>query len=159
MIFLKSYTINAQAIKGNNWTAKKVKETYIVSIQDKSSVMGALMDFIITQKIKAGQITGIGAVNEATLRFFDPTTKKYVDKIFEEQMEVSNLSGNVSEVNGLPMLHLHITLGRRDYSAVAGHLLEAKIRGAGEFFVYPLDNKVVKVKNNEVGLNFYDFNQ
>ncbi|WP_282636486.1 MULTISPECIES: PPC domain-containing DNA-binding protein [Bacteroidota] len=157
LFILTTGTMNAQNLKGKNWTARKVDSTYIVSIADKSSLLESLTDFVVTQKITAGQITGIGATNQATLRFFDPQTKKYVDKTFREQMEISNLSGNISEVEGKAMLHLHITLGRSDYTALAGHLLDAKIRGAGEFFVYPLNSNVVKVKNEEVGLNFYDF--
>lgn len=150
-------TTNAQTLNGEHWAAKRVEDAYIVSIPDKSSLVEALNDFVIAQKIKAGQITGVGASNEAILRFFNPATKKYVDKTFAEQMEISNLSGNISEVDGKPKLHLHVTLGRRDYTALTGHLLDAKIRGAGEFFVYPIDAKVVKVKNEEVGLDFYDF--
>ncbi|MBL7736940.1 MAG: hypothetical protein JNL51_15895 [Chitinophagaceae bacterium] len=84
-----------------------------------------------------------------------PVTKKYVDKTFSEQMEISNLSGNISEVQG--KLMLHVTLGRRDYTALADQLLDASIRGAGEFFVYSVNSKVIKVKNEAVGLNFYDF--
>lgn len=74
-------------------------------------------------------------------------------------MEISNLTGNISEVDGAPVLHMHITLGRSDYSALAGHLMDAKIRGAGEFFVYPLDTRIFKVKNEDVGLNLYDFDR
>ncbi|KMQ65305.1 hypothetical protein ACM39_16635 [Chryseobacterium sp. FH2] len=153
IILLKATNMNAQNLKGNNWSARKVESTYIVSVTDKSSVLDALTDFVISQKIRAGQIAGIGA----TLRIFEPVTKKYVDKTFNEQMKISNLSGNISEVEGKPMLHLHVTLGRKDYTGLAGHLLDAKIRGAGEFFVYPISSKVIKVKNEAVGLNFYDF--
>ncbi|WP_411247006.1 PPC domain-containing DNA-binding protein [Chryseobacterium proteolyticum] len=144
-------------LKGNNWTAKKVNSTYIVSVKNHSGIVEALTDFVINQDIKSGEITGIGAVSEATLRYFVPSTKKYVDKTFNEQMEVSNISGNVSELNGQPLLHLHITLGRQDYTALAGHLLDAKICGAGEFIFYPLDTRILKVKDVEVGINFYDF--
>lgn len=146
-----------QNYKGNHWTARKVDQTYIVSLQNESGIVEALTDFVTSQHIEAGQITGIGAVSEVTLRFFDPATKKYVDKTFNEQMEVTNISGNVSEMDGKPLLHLHITLGRQDYTALAGHLLDAKIRGAGEFIFYPLPTKVIKMKNEEVGINFYDF--
>jgi len=116
-----------------------------------------LTDFVLNQNIKSGQVTGIGAVNEATLRFFDFSTKDYVDKKFDEQMEVTNISGNVSLLDDKPLLHLHITLGRQDYSAIAGHLLDAKIRGAGEFFFYPLTIEIHKFKNEDIGINFYDF--
>ena len=40
--------------------------------------------------------------------------------------------------DGKPFLHIHVTLGRSDYSAIAGHLLTAKINGAGEFWVEDL---------------------
>ncbi|SFT14441.1 hypothetical protein SAMN05660206_11511 [Sphingobacterium wenxiniae] len=149
--------LNAQNLQGKNWTARKVENTYVVSIADKSGIVDALTDFVVSQKIKAGQIVGLGAANEATLRFFNPETKKYVDKTFREQLEITNLTGNISEVENKPVLHLHITLGRDDYTALAGHLLDAKIRGAAEFFVYPVDSRIVKTKNEEVGLNFYDF--
>lgn len=144
-------------LEGKGWTARKVDGTYIVSLNDKTSVLEDLTDFVTSQKITAGSITGIGAVNEATLRFFDPKTKNYVDKKFEEQMEVSNFTGNISIVSDKPMLHLHVTLGRSDYTALAGHLLDAKIRGAGELYIYPVDSKIIKIKNENVGLNFYDF--
>ncbi|QXU50130.1 DNA-binding protein [Chryseobacterium sp. D764] len=143
--------------KGNHWSARKVDHIYIVSLDNRSNIAEALTDFIQSQNILAGEVTGIGAVSEATLRFFNPSTKKYVDKTFKEQMEVTNISGNISEIEGKPTLHLHITLGREDYTALAGHLLEAKIQGAAEFIIYPLDTRVVKIKNEEIGINLYDF--
>ncbi|WP_426482799.1 PPC domain-containing DNA-binding protein [Chryseobacterium sp. R2ACT005] len=143
--------------KGNHWSARKVDHIYIVSLDNHSNIAEALTDFIQNRNIQAGEVTGIGAVSEATLRFFNPSTKKYVDKTFKEQMEVTNISGNISEIEGKPTLHLHITLGREDYTALAGHLLEAKIQGAAEFIIYPLDTRVVKIKNEEIGINLYDF--
>jgi uncharacterized protein len=149
--------MDTQNFKGNNWSARKVDQIYIVSVKDGSGIVDALTDFVKSQNILAGEITGIGAVSEATLRFFRPSDKNYADKTFNEQMEMTNISGNVSEIEGKPVLHLHITLGREDYTALAGHLLDAKIRGAGEFIFYPLNTRLVKVKNEEVGINFYDF--
>lgn len=119
--------------------------------------MNALTDFVKDQNILAGEVTGIGAVDEATLRFFKPSDKNYVDKTFNEQMEATNISGNVSVIEGKPVLHLHITLGREDYSALAGHLLDARISGAGEFIFYPLNTRAVKIKDEDAGINFYDF--
>src|SRR5436309_13691668 len=123
-----SVTMNAQTLQGNHWTAKRVEGAYTVSIEDRASILDALTGFITSQKIQPGQVTGVGATNEATLRFFDPRSKKYVGKTFNEQMEISNLSGNISQAEGKLLLHLHITLGRKDYTALA------KIRGAAEFF-------------------------
>ncbi len=158
-LFIMTHIQAQTTLKGTHWTARKESGVYIISIQDKSSILEALTDFVTTEKIQAGQITGIGATNEATLRFFDPTTKKYVDKKFTGQMEIASLSGNISTVEGKPMLHIHVTLGKSDYTALAGHLLDARIRGAGEIFIYPVNDSVIKVKNDAVGLNFYDFGE
>lgn len=144
-------------MNGKNWTGKNVDGVYLVSIADHSSIVEALTDFVISQSVTAGQITGIGAVNKATLRYYNPSTKKYLDKIFEEQMEIANLSGNIFMLEGKVVLHLHITLGRKDYSAIAGHLLDANIRGAGEFFVYPIPTLALKKNDENTGLNLYEF--
>ena len=151
--------MDTQNLKGSHWSAKKVDHVYLVSIKNQSSIIEALTDFVRSQEIQSGEVTGIGAVDEATLRFFVPSTKKYVDKTFKEQMEVTNISGNVSIINGEPLLHLHITLGREDYTALAGHLLDARIRGAGEFIFYPLTTRVVKIKDEEIGINLYNFEE
>lgn len=146
-----------QNFKGNQWSAIKIDQIYIVSLKNHSKIVETLNDFVQNQHIQSGEVTGIGAVSEATLRFFNFTTKKYIDKTFNEQMEVANISGNVSVIESKPVLHLHITLGREDYTALAGHLLEAQIHGAGEFIFYPLNTKTVKIKDAETGINFYDF--
>ncbi|AZB32858.1 PPC domain-containing DNA-binding protein [Chryseobacterium bernardetii] len=148
-----------QNIRGKQWSARKVDHIYIVSLKNYSNIVEALTDFVQHQNIQAGEVSGIGAVSEATLRFFNFKTKTYADRTFKEQMEVSNISGNVSVINGTSSLHMHITLGREDYTALAGHLLEAKVHGAGEFIFYPLDTKAVKIKDEETGINFYDFEQ
>ena len=142
---------------GKLWTAKKVGDTYIVSLKDKSSIYDALTDFINKQKIRGGQVTGIGAVNEATLRYYNPATKTFIDKTFQEQMELTSISGNVAEIAGALSVHLHVTLGRSDYTALTGHLRDAFIRGAGELFFYPLNSRIVKTKDAVTGLNLYNF--
>ncbi len=92
-----------------------------------------------------------------TLRISYPVFKKYVDKTFAEQMEIANLTGNVSVMNGQTYLHLHCTLGRADYTALAGHLLSARINGAAEIVVTAFDTPMPRRYDDETGLNMYDF--
>lgn len=84
-------------------------------------------------------------------------TKAYDDKTFREQMEISNLTGNISSMNEQVYLHLHITVGRSDYSALAGHLLSAIQNGAGEFVVEDYSERISRTYNPDLGLNIYDF--
>ncbi|MBR1569378.1 MAG: DNA-binding protein [Bacteroidales bacterium] len=131
---------------------------YILSLDNHVSVVEALTAFCKEKNIYAGKISGLGAVNSATFRFLDPATLKYVDKTFEEQMEITNLTGNISEKDGKPYLHLHITASRRDYTCIGGHLLDARINGACELFVEGyLLTSVGRYQDPETGLNLYKF--
>ena len=137
---------------------KPVKDNaFVLSIDNHEEVSAALMAFCIENGIAAGNVTGLGAVSEATFRFLDPCTLKYVDKTFTEQMEITNLTGNISSMDGRPYLHLHMTAGRKDYSCVGGHLLRAVINGACELYVEAFPGvDVLRYKDPETGLNLYD---
>lgn len=139
------------------YTFKQFNNTYFLNIENGQEITAAISAFCKDQEIKAGSISGLGAVKEVTLRFFDPATKEYVDKTFQEQMEISNLVGNISQMDGEVYLHLHITLGREDYTALAGHLLTAVINGVGEFVVHKVDGEIGRIHSKERGLNLFDF--
>ncbi|MBW2962102.1 PPC domain-containing DNA-binding protein [Mesonia aestuariivivens] len=113
--------------------------------------------FVNDHDIKAATVVGMGAVNKATLRFYNPATKKYTDKTFSEQMEITNITGNISQKKGAPYIHLHVTLGRSDYSTIAGHLLSGDINGAGEFVIEKSDGVLKRYHDDATGLNLYDF--
>ena len=132
------------------------KGVYLLSIDNHEEISAALAAFCSQKDIRCGEVGGIGAVNEATLRFLDPATKKYVDKTFSEQMEITNLTGNISSKDGQVYLHLHVTLGRRDYTCVGGHLLTARLNGACELFVRDLGGDIPRRFDPETGLNLYD---
>ena len=141
------------------WSCRQFGSRYIVSIADRVELMKTLDDFCTDRNIVLGAISGIGAVEEATLRFFDPSIKQYIDRTFQGQMEIVNLTGNISTMDGKLYLHVHVTLGSRDYRAIAGHLLRATIHGAGELMVETFPGRVERSYAPGVGLNLYDFSK
>ena len=131
---------------------------FVLSIDNHTEIMQALAAFCAEKEILAGTVLGLGAINEATFRFLDPATKKYVDKTFCEQMEITNLTGNISAKDGKPYLHVHITASRRDYTCVGGHLLSARINGACELVIEQYPGAVIgRRADEETGLNLYQF--
>jgi predicted DNA-binding protein with PD1-like motif len=134
---------------------KQSGNTYILSLDNHVEVTEALAAFCEEKNIQSGRIDGIGAICEATFRFLDPATKKYVDKTFAEQMEITALVGNVSRKDGKVYLHIHVTASRRDYTCIGGHLLTARINGACELFVTDLGVEVGRYLDTETGLNLY----
>ena len=150
-------TINTSAMYQYT-SVKDQAHSYILSLDNRVSIVEALTAFCLEKGILAGEVTGLGAVNLATFRFLDPVTLKYVDKTFEEQMEITNLTGNISQKDGKPYLHLHITASRSDYSCIGGHLLDARINGACELFVTSFPGTFVgRRPDPETGINLYSF--
>ncbi|MBR5042013.1 MAG: DNA-binding protein [Bacteroidales bacterium] len=135
---------------------------YVLSLDNHVEICTALKAFCIEKEIYAGSITGLGAINQATFRFLDPAIKQYVDKTFEEQMEITNLTGNISQSPDNPVdpyLHIHITASRRDYSCIGGHLLSARVNGACELLVedFADSHAIGRRFDEETGLNLYQF--
>ena len=131
---------------------------YVLSLDNHVEIMTALAAFCKECDIYAGAVYGLGAISEATFRFLDPATKQYVDKTFAEQMEITNLTGNISLKDGEVYLHVHVTAGRRDYTCVGGHLLQARINGACELVVENFEDSFLGRRfDEETGLNLYEF--
>ena len=142
---------------------KEVKPgSYVLSLDNHVEIAEALAAFCAEKGIMAGTILGLGAINEATFRFLNPATKRYVDKTFAEQMEITNLTGNISQSPDNPVdpyLHIHITASRRDYSCIGGHLLSARVNGACELLVEDFADSyaIGRRFDEETGLNLYQF--
>ena len=129
---------------------------YVLSLDNHVEISAALKAFCEERGIYAGTVYGLGAVNKAIFRYLNPETMKYVDKTFEEQMEITNLTGNISSKDGQVYLHLHITASRSDYSCIGGHLLTAWINGACELIVEAFDATIGRRLDPDLGINLYD---
>jgi predicted DNA-binding protein with PD1-like motif len=134
---------------------------FVLSIDNHECIVAALSAFCSEKNVTCGRIGGLGAVSEATFRFLDPGTHKYVDRTFARQMEITNLTGNISSKDGKPYLHIHLTCSTSEYECVGGHLLEARVNGACELFVEDWSGKakVGRRQDPETGLNLYDFSE
>jgi predicted DNA-binding protein with PD1-like motif len=102
---------------------------HVLVLETGDEAMRCLQDFANKERISAAQITGIGAFSEATLNYFDWEQKKYLPIPVREQVEVASLLGDVAlSPSGKPAIHVHVVLGRRDGTALAGHLAQARVR-------------------------------
>lgn len=77
-------------------------------------------------RIGFAAIRAIGTFERVTLGYYDTETKAYRNQVFDEPVEVLNLSGNISKgEDGERIVHAHVTVGRSSYEAVGGHVVEA----------------------------------
>jgi predicted DNA-binding protein with PD1-like motif len=128
------------------------QRTFAVILQTGDEVMACLNDFVARERITAAQVSAIGALSDAELLYFDWETKAYQKIPVNEQVEVASLLGDVAEADGKPALHLHIVIGRRDGSAMAGHLGKAHVRPTLEVIVTESPAHLRKRHDPESGL-------
>jgi predicted DNA-binding protein with PD1-like motif len=129
------------------------QRTYAVVLETGEEIMSCLKQFIEHERIGAAQLTAIGALSDLVLMYFDWEKKDYLRIPVREQVEVASLIGDVAEApSGQPSLHIHLVVGRRDGSAMAGHLAEAHVRPTLEVIVTENPAHLRKVKDAESGL-------
>jgi len=101
------------------------QKTYVIILDSGDEAMQCIKSFAKEKNLKASQFNAIGAFNKATLGFFDFNIKDYKKIEINEQVEVLNITGDISLYNDEVKIHAHVVLGKNDGTAHGGHLLKA----------------------------------
>ena len=104
------------------------ERTWTLVFDEGDEVMSSLTAFARERQLTAARFTAIGAFRDATLGYFDWTSKSYEKIPVREQVEVLSLVGDVVLEGDAPKVHAHVVVGKRDGSAHGGHLLDAHVR-------------------------------
>ena len=129
------------------------QRTFAVILQTGDEAMACLKAFAERERIGGAQLTAIGALCGARLAYFDWESKQYRPIQVDEQVEVASLIGDVAVgPDGGPSVHVHAVLGRRDGTALAGHLEVARVRPTLEIIVTEMPAHLCKAKDEETGL-------
>jgi predicted DNA-binding protein with PD1-like motif len=87
-----------------------------------SDLLKELEAFVRAYGINLAWLSGIGAVSRATIRYYDQAKKDWVDLELDQRLEVVSMTGNVSLLNGEPIVHLHVVLADEQGRCYGGHL-------------------------------------
>ena len=133
--------------------------TFVIVFEEGEDVLSGLEGFAVAQDLTAAEFTGLGAFSRAVLGFFDIDRRDYERIEVDEQVEVLSLVGNVAEFDGKPKLHPHVVLGRRDGSALGGHLLEARVRPTLEVMLTESPRHLRRTTDEGTGLPLLDLSR
>jgi len=128
-------------------------DKYVLRLESGDDILQTIRQFATTKRISAGLLEGIGSLSKVKLGHYDFKTKQYRYETFEDDLEILNLSGNIATMDREPLPHVHVTLGRRDFSVIGGHLDEGSSANMVEIGLWKLPGKLVKAKDPEIGLN------
>jgi predicted DNA-binding protein with PD1-like motif len=108
---------------------------YAVIFYQGDEAFSGLVEFAEKYHVTSAHFTAIGAVNGATLGWFDPQRKMYKKIPIVGQHEVIGMSGDIALYEGKPVVHTHMIVGSPDGATRAGHVLAAYVSPTLEVMV------------------------
>jgi predicted DNA-binding protein with PD1-like motif len=100
---------------------------YAVIFGKGDEAFSGLLDFAEKYHVSSAHFTAIGALNGATLAWFDPERKMYKKIPIDGQVEVISMVGDIALYQGKPAVHTHMVVGTSDGTTRGGHVLSANV--------------------------------
>ena len=136
---------------------RRFADTCLVRLDLGEEIVEQLTKLAETEHIALAEVHGLGAVNDITVGVFSLTEKKFCPNRFQGTLEIVSLTGTITEMDGKPYLHLHLSAGDPEGHVFGGHLNRAVISATGELTVRVLEGHVGRKFSPEIGLNLFDF--
>lgn len=128
-------------------------KTYMVTFDSGEELAAGLEQFARDQSLTSSSFKAIGAFSSVKLSWFDWNSKKYhPSAVFDEQVELVSLIGDIALREGKPQVHAHVVVARSDGTAHGGHLLEAQVRPTCEVVVIESPKNLNRQVDPESGL-------
>ena len=108
---------------------------YAVIFYQGDEAFSGLLEFAQKYHVTSAHFTAIGAVNGATLGWFDPQRKMYKKIPINGQHEVIGMSGDIALYQRKPVVHTHMLVGASDGTTLGGHVLAAYVSPTLEVMV------------------------
>ena len=133
------------------------QRTLLIVFDIGDEVSEGLLTAARERGIEGAYFTGIGALSEVTLGYWEWETKSYLQIPLREQVEVLSLTGNIAlGPDGEAKVHAHIVAGKRDGSAHGGHLLAARVRPTLEVMLVEVPKHLRRRLDARTGLPLLD---
>ncbi len=125
------------------WTTKG-KEAICLRFDKGEEVWSGIQQAARDYGLTAGSITGIGALEEIELAYYDVETNEYERVQLTESYELLSLTGNLTFKDGEPFPHLHAVLSDRDCACRGGHFFRGIVSVTVEVYVTPFPVSIVR---------------
>ena len=132
-------------------------KTRVAILQSGEEAFTTLTKFANEAGITAASLTAIGALEKATVGWFDFEKKTYKKIEIAEQCEVLSAMGDIAVGDdGNASLHVHVVLGLSDGTTRGGHLLEGKVRPTLEVVLTDTPAHLRRKKKADLGIALID---
>ena len=135
---------------------RKVGRRFLIRLEKGEEILATLRAFVRREGIPGGTISGLGAVDEITVGFYDVGRKEYRFYEHAGHIEVLALAGNIAWRDAEPVVHVHVSAAHETEGAFGGHLSSGAVSATLEVLIDPLDERVERAPDAVVGLPLLD---
>jgi uncharacterized protein len=161
---LADYLEASQAVPRGKAPGLKVKllgdsngiKNYVLVFAEDDEVLTGITDFANKYNVKSAHFTAIGAFKKAISGWYDDSKKAFKLNHINQQVELVSLIGNITQLNGKAVAHVHFAAGFPDGKVEGGHMIEAYTFPTVELFVTVDPTAVYKHLDPKTGLNLID---
>ncbi|MDF1495530.1 PPC domain-containing DNA-binding protein [Caproiciproducens sp. CPB-2] len=131
-------------------------DTIVARIDRGEEIIQSLKAICEKENVGLASVTALGAVGHAVVGLYRVGEKKYYSNTLDGEMEMTALTGNVTEKDGEVYLHLHANFADAQGHVFGGHLNEAVVSATCEMFIHTVKGSVGRRPDEVTGLNLFD---
>jgi hypothetical protein len=135
--------------------ARAVQGGWAVVLQRGDDLLECLKKLAGDTNLRAGFFTGLGAVCDVQIAYWDMERREYLRTDLEGDQEIGVLTGNITQLDGQPFVHAHAVLSGDDFLARTGHVMRARVSVTVEIFVHDFGGAIHRGMDPGIGLNLW----
>jgi len=129
-------------------------KNHVIILERGEDVIPTLEKYCAENKIVAGVFTGIGAVHNIEIGYYDFEKREYHFRSEAGDFEVASMNGNVAQFEGKPFIHVHAVLSRCDKTleCIGAHIKKASVAVTLEVFLTEMNVGLTRKHDDFIGL-------
>jgi len=135
---------------------KRFKDRIFLRLEKGEEICASIKEVAKKEKIAAASVSGIGATDDFKVGVFDIGKGAYEEYAFCGNHEINAIVGNISEKDGEPYVHLHITCTGKGATVVGGHLLFGVISLTAEIIIDGTEGAIGRKRDDALGINLWE---
>ncbi len=125
---------------------------FILALNIGENLFEGILRCAVAANLKSASISGLGALDDVTVAYYNLETKSYQTKVFHGMYELISLHGNIAMLDGKHFIHIHAAIGDDQYRVFGGHIMDATVGPSAEITVLPLNTEIHRQYDDRTGL-------
>lgn len=137
---------------------RRFGNTIVARIDQGEDVLEKMKRIAMLEDVKLASVSALGTFSSMTVGIYDLEKRQFMGNDFEGMFEIVSFTGTINTMDGKYYSHIHCGGSRRGRAmCTGGHLSRGIIGATCEMVITVIDGVVDRVKDEETGLNIFNF--